>query len=288
MSREHGDSMRAADHANPGAAVLLALLASPAIGVDVAPAWTARWISVPGAPAFDYGVYHFRRTFDLPREAADVPRPRHRRQPLSALRQRRARVLGPARGDLYHWRYETVDLAPHLEAGPERAGRGRVELRRARAPGPGHVPDRLPAAGRRRGREGAEHGQDWKAIRNEAYAPVPIVPAEIHYQYYVAGPGDRVDAAAYPWGWEQPDFDDRSGSPRSRAPSAARATPSTRPAAGCSSRATIPAMEETPMRFARVRRADGDHGSRRLPATRRGASSSRAHRRRPCSSTRTT
>ena len=25
--------------------------------------------------------------------------------------------VGPARGDLNHWRYETVDLAPHLKAG---------------------------------------------------------------------------------------------------------------------------------------------------------------------------
>jgi alpha-L-rhamnosidase len=24
---------------------------------------------------------------------------------------------GPARGDLHHWRYETVDLAPQLRAG---------------------------------------------------------------------------------------------------------------------------------------------------------------------------
>jgi len=28
-------------------------------------AWSAHWISVPGESPFDYGVYHFRRTFDL-------------------------------------------------------------------------------------------------------------------------------------------------------------------------------------------------------------------------------
>ncbi len=26
--------------------------------------WRARWISVNGAPPFDYGVYHFRRAFE--------------------------------------------------------------------------------------------------------------------------------------------------------------------------------------------------------------------------------
>ena len=25
--------------------------------------------------------------------------------------------LGPARGDLHHWRYESVDIAPHLKTG---------------------------------------------------------------------------------------------------------------------------------------------------------------------------
>src|SRR5258705_9995926 len=60
--------------------------------------------------------------------------------------------------------------------------------------------------------------RNWKAIRNDAYAPVPIVPAEIHNQYYVAGPGDRVDAAAYPWGWEQPDFDDAKWEPAQQGP----------------------------------------------------------------------
>ena len=63
-----------------------------------------------------------------------------------------ARVAwGPARGDLDHWRYETLDLAPYLKAGQQRAGRGRLELRRARAAGAADAPDRLPAAGRRRG-----------------------------------------------------------------------------------------------------------------------------------------
>ena len=82
---------------------------------------------------------------------------------------------------------------------------------------------------------------NWKAIRNDAYAPVPIVPAEIYNRYYVAGPGDRVDAATYPWGWEQPDFDDSQvGGRPAGTGRAACAMPSTHPAAGCSSRAPSP------------------------------------------------
>jgi hypothetical protein len=61
-----------------GAATLVASAplagASPQKSAAVAPSpsdlirrtWRASWITVPGAPATEYGVYHFRRTFDLP------------------------------------------------------------------------------------------------------------------------------------------------------------------------------------------------------------------------------
>ncbi|MBV8864314.1 MAG: hypothetical protein JO210_02815, partial [Acidobacteriaceae bacterium] len=71
--------------------------------------WPAQWIAVAGAPTQDYGVYHFRRTFEL------AAQPEHfvvyvsgdNRYQLFANGQRVA--WGPARGDLTHWRYETVD-----------------------------------------------------------------------------------------------------------------------------------------------------------------------------------
>ena len=79
--------------------------------------WSAHWIRVPGTPAAEYGVYHFRRAFDL------AAKPEHfvvhasadNRYQLFANGRRVA--SGPARGDLFHWRYETVDLAPYLQAG---------------------------------------------------------------------------------------------------------------------------------------------------------------------------
>ena len=79
--------------------------------------WSARWISAPGSHPTEYGVYHFRRTLDLP------AKPLRFLVHVSAdnryqffVNGRRA-AWGPARGDLFHWRYETMDLAPYLEAG---------------------------------------------------------------------------------------------------------------------------------------------------------------------------
>jgi hypothetical protein len=79
--------------------------------------WAASWIRHAGAPGRDVGVYLFRKSFDLP--AAPV------RFVVHASADQRyelfvngARVAtGPARGDLDHWRFETVDVASHLRAG---------------------------------------------------------------------------------------------------------------------------------------------------------------------------
>src|SRR5580692_2368932 len=77
-------------------------------------AWPAKWVIVPGTPPHDYGVYHFRRTFVLEK----VPTP----FVVHVTADNRYRLFlngkfiacGPARGDLNHWRYETLDLTPHL------------------------------------------------------------------------------------------------------------------------------------------------------------------------------
>ena len=53
----------------------------------------------------------------------------------------------------------------------------------------------------------ADTGPSWKCVRNQAYEPVVISSAAVR-GYWAAGPGDRVNAAAHPWGWESPAFDD--------------------------------------------------------------------------------
>jgi len=62
-------------------------------------------------------VFHFRNTVDL------ATKPTSFIVRVSADSRYRLFVngssvsVGPARGDLLHWRYETVDLAPYLHAG---------------------------------------------------------------------------------------------------------------------------------------------------------------------------
>ena len=86
----------------------LASGAAPAVNPELLNrAWTARWIAPAKAPPFEYGVYHFRKSFDLP------AKPEHFVVHVTGdnryqLFVNGERVLaGPARGDLFHWRFET-------------------------------------------------------------------------------------------------------------------------------------------------------------------------------------
>src|ERR1022692_2973264 len=97
--------------------LLIAAASCVAHQADEKTIWTARWIDVPGAAPHDYGVYHFRKTFALPSKPksfiVDVSGDNRYQLYVNGKQV----SFGPARGDLNHWRYETVDLAPWLDAG---------------------------------------------------------------------------------------------------------------------------------------------------------------------------
>jgi hypothetical protein len=79
--------------------------------------WPAYWIAHPTASPTDFGVYHFRKAFTL------AARPEHFIVHISAdnryrlFANGRSVSTGPAQSDLLNWRFETVDLAPYLQAG---------------------------------------------------------------------------------------------------------------------------------------------------------------------------
>ena len=198
----------------------LALLAAATAGAqihlegyrqsDIAPRWTegrwdARWISVPGEPLNAYGVYVFRKTLNLP------SKPERYVVHVSADNRYKLYVnghlvsLGPARGDIYNWNYETVDLSPWLRQGDNTLAAevwnfvewkpiAQISFNQTGLIVQGNGPDE----------QGANTDGSWKCLRNDAYAPHTTGV----YGYFAAGPGERVDASRYPWGWQQPDYDD--------------------------------------------------------------------------------
>ena len=231
----------------------------------VARVWSAQWIAAPGAPANSYGVYHFRRTIDLP------ARPERFVVHVSADNRYQLFVngtrvsSGPARGDLFHWRYETLDVAAHLNTGRnvlaavvwnfgEAAPEAQITLQT------GFVLQGDGAAERV-----VDTGANWKCQRNEAYSPLVFSSGDMH-GYFVAGPGDRVMAAAYPWGWDGKEFDDSGWQPAHAIATAAGREASDPHSRWMLSPRTIPAEAERPERLQKVRRAIGVSAPAAFPA----------------------
>lgn len=77
----------------------------------------AHWIAPPGIPADSFIVFHARRTFELnavpARFVVHVSADNHYRLYVNGTQV----ASGPQRSDVNHWRYETLDLAPHLRVG---------------------------------------------------------------------------------------------------------------------------------------------------------------------------
>ena len=159
--------------------------------------WKARWISYPGEAPNVYGVYHFRKSFDL--EVVPSRFIVH----VSADNRYKLYVngklvsLGPARGDIYNWSFETVDLAPYLRKG-----------KNTLASVVWNYAERKPVAQISydqtgfilQGNTGHEAvvntDTTWVCLRNKAYAPWTEWQV---LGYYVAGPGEELEASAYPW-----------------------------------------------------------------------------------------
>ncbi len=170
--------------------------------------WSAAWIAYPEDSGLEYGVYHFRKTFhldDLPEEFIIH---------VSADNRYRLFVngepvcFGPARGDLMHWRFESVDVRPFLQTGKNVIAAvvwnfanikpwSQMSYRTAFILQGNSVTEKI-----------TETGSGWKVIRNEAYSPANADSKTTGGEFVVVGPCDEVHADKYPWEWQRMDFDD--------------------------------------------------------------------------------
>ncbi len=171
-------------------------------------AWKAQWITHPTASTLDYGVFNFRGTLNLEKK------PEKFIVYVSADNRYRLYVngryicMGPSRGDLTHWRYETLDIAPYLTAGKNVLAAEVVNFGEHRPAAQQTFQTAFILQSDSSNDKIINTGDDhWKVIKNEAFKAIPFSSADLH-GYYAAGPGDRLDMSGYPWGWQNPDFDD--------------------------------------------------------------------------------
>ncbi len=237
-----------------------ALPAEPSapIATPVAPAlltgrWPAEWVTAPGAPMNEFGVFLFRKEIVLPDRPA--------RFVVHVTADARYRFFvngnpvcfGPQRSDTWVWRYETVDIARWLRSGPN--------VLAAQVWSYGETTP-LAVVGLRTGfllegdsaaEQAANSGATWQVMRDPGYS---LRAAPDLNTYLVVGPGFRLDAARHPWDWATAARQNQGWSEvrvlRHGTPTG-YGTEIDHPLAP----RNLPPMEETETRFATVRRAAG-------------------------------
>lgn len=169
--------------------------------------WNARWISLPNELKGAYGVYHFRKSFNL--ESVPDKFVIH----VSADNRYKLFIngeqvsLGPARGDILNWNFETVNIAPYLKEGKNVLAAlvwnyadlkplAQISFEQTELIVQGNSPIE----------EIVNTNGTWLCEKSQAYSPwnsdSPVLG------YYVAGPGELFDSQKYLWNWETTDYND--------------------------------------------------------------------------------
>ncbi|MEA5401439.1 alpha-L-rhamnosidase N-terminal domain-containing protein [Arcicella sp. DC2W] len=169
--------------------------------------WQADWIAPQNVNLKDFGVFHFRKNFELAQKPAQFI--------INVSGDNRYRLFvnghfigtGPARSDLMHWNFETFDIAQYLNQGKNTI-----------AAVVWNFGEYMPAAqisnktgfivqGNTELESVVNTNQTWKVFQNQAYKPIPVDGRKLR-TYIVVGCGEEVEADKFPTNWEKPSFDD--------------------------------------------------------------------------------
>lgn len=175
-------------------------------------AWPASWITSPATQQREYGVYHFRKTFLLP----TATKPKSFLIHVSADNRYRLFVngkavcSGPARGDLFNWFFETIDIAPYLTEGENVLAALVWNMGNLAAVAQVSNQTAFVVQGNSAAEQMVNTDLSWKVKKSKAYTPCSLDNGERLKAYMVVGPGDQVDGKLYPWDWETLEYNDAS------------------------------------------------------------------------------
>ncbi len=166
--------------------------------------WKASWITPQNINPNAYGVYYFRKSFELSQKpnAFTIHVSADNRYKLFV--NEKLVSLGPARGDLDHWNYETVDIAAYLKEGNN--------IIAAQVWNEGEVRPEAQITFRTafilQGASDKEAflntNETWKCLQDDSYAPLVF---NIN-TYYVAGSGEIRQLEKHPKNWQSQAFND--------------------------------------------------------------------------------
>lgn len=174
--------------------------------------WKAQWITHPTESVLDYGVFHFRKSFDLASVPSEFIIHVSADNRYRLFVNGKAVCFGPTRGDLAHWYYESIDIAPFLQSGKNLLAAVVWNFGEDKPWAQFSLKTAFIVQGNTSAEEMVNTGSEWKVIKNKAYQPASADAREALGQFIVIGPCDYLDASLYPWNWEKTDFNDREWS----------------------------------------------------------------------------
>ena len=167
--------------------------------------WHAWWLMSPKDDGHVYGVYHFRKKFELNGQPSSFI------IHVSADNRYKLYVndtlvsLGPARGDTYYWNYETVDIAPYLKAGKNVIASTIWNEMEYRPDAQISLRTGFILQGDSPTEEILNTDTSWRCICDSAYKPIGDA---VYGGYYVAGHGQFLDMNKTITSFTSADFDD--------------------------------------------------------------------------------
>jgi alpha-L-rhamnosidase len=171
--------------------------------------WDARWIMHPTASNTDYGVFHFRHTFELDQVPDSFIIHVSGDTRYRLFINGRPVAKGPAAGDSHNWRFETADISGYLHKGINVAAATVWNFSEYNALQHHSYRTAFIMQGNSEQEEVVNTGNRWKVKQNTGYKPIPVSYQTVD-GYYAAPHGEYFAAEFYPWGWKDAGFDDSS------------------------------------------------------------------------------
>ncbi|MDD4227046.1 MAG: alpha-L-rhamnosidase C-terminal domain-containing protein [Mariniphaga sp.] len=212
--------------------------------------WKAYWINHPTATFSEYGVFHLRKEFHLEEKPGEfiIHVSADNRYKLYVNGQ--FVCLGPASGDIMHWRFESIDIGPFLNQGENSIAALVWNFGGLKPIAQLSYKTAFILQGNTAKEELVNSNSTWKILESKAYSPVS---GRVPGYFFATGPCDRVDAAQYPWGWNDTGYNDSSWLVPRQLSVGLSVNNGTHIDWGLEPR-QIPLMERYDQQFARVRR----------------------------------
>lgn len=168
--------------------------------------WHAQWIAVPNTSNDGYGVYLFRKTIELASKPSTYKIHVSGDNRYKLFVNEKLVSMGPARGDIAHWNYETVDIAGYLKAGRNiiaaqvwNEGEFKPEAQITYRTG-------FILQGATSAESAINTNNTWLCEKDNSFAPLVFRGRG----YYVAGAGEIRTMASSPKNWQSEGFDDKN------------------------------------------------------------------------------